>query len=78
MEELTMIFMGATMVVYLVSILYNRKGVELTLLTLILGACSICTILTDESINGDMIGLLTLFPVLFAVLQSVIKLIWGR
>lgn len=73
-----MIFMVATFIVYIIASLYRRTGEEMNLLTLVLGICSIAAILTDETIKNDMIGLLTLFPIVFMVLQSIIKMIWRR
>lgn len=79
MENLTLMFVVGTVIVYMIQVLLTkRQGIELPAFTLVLGICAIATILTDETIKGDMIGLLILFPVIFAILQSIIKIIWGR
>ena len=80
MQDLTLIFMLGTVVLYIVTVLSRRYGRynEMNYLTIILAICSISTILLDDTVNGDTAGLLTLFPVVFILLQCIIKMIWRR
>ena len=78
MNELTLIFMAGAFILYIVSMFTKRMGSESNFLILIFCMCSICAILTDDSINADMVGMLTLFPVLFIMLHSIIKIIWRK
>lgn len=80
MQELTLIFMLGTVFLYVASVLTRRYGNynEMNYLTIILGICSISAILLDDTVNGDMLGLMTLFPIVFILLQSIIRMIWRR
>lgn len=80
MESLTILFLTCVLGLYILTYFMkdNKNLSEFRLLTLIMGICSVCTIITDESLNGSEIGLLPIFPVVFVMLHTVIGLIWQK
>lgn len=79
MDSLTILFLGGVLGLYLIQFFMDKNDpkAELKILTLLFGICSVCTILTDESLNTSEIGLLPLFPVIFVMLHTVLGLLWG-
>lgn len=80
METLTLLFLGCVLGLYILMYFLkdDKKMGEFRLLTLVMGVCSICTIITDESLNGTEIGLLPIFPVVFIMFHTVVGLIWQK
>lgn len=80
MDSLTIMFLVGVIGLYLITFFVKKdKNVtELRLLTLLMGICSICTIITDTSLNQSEIGLLPIFPVIFIMLHVIINLAWRK
>lgn len=79
MDSLTILFLVGTLGLYLIQFFMDRKDpkVELKIFTLLMGICSVCTIITDESLNTSTVGLLPIFPIIFVMLHTIIALVWS-
>lgn len=80
MDALTIIFLIAVIGLYLLTFFVpkDRYIGELRLLTLLMGICAVCCIVTDTELNSSTIGMLPIFPVIFIMLHTLIGIIWSR
>lgn len=80
MDSLTIFSLAGVLGLYLLTFFTQKdKSItELRILTVLMGICAVCCILTDESLNASTIGLLPIFPTVFVMLHSIIALIWEK
>lgn len=77
MEDLTILFFLLMIGVYLIQLILKKaeKSFELVMCTILFAICSICCIITDDTLRGDTIGLLPIFPTVFIMLHSIVRLL---
>lgn len=76
MDDFTLLFFLLMIGIYLLQLVLNKsdRGNEIRMITILFAICSICCIITDESLREDTIGLLPLFPSIFILGHSVVGL----
>lgn len=77
MDELTLLFFLLMIGIYILQLilLKSEHTMEIKMCTILFAICSICCVLTDETLQGDTIGLLPLFPSVFILLHSIVGLL---
>lgn len=72
-----MLFFLLMIGVYMINLILakSERAMELKMCTILFAICSICCVITDESLKGDTIGLLPLFPSVFILLHSIVGLL---
>ena len=77
MDDLTLLFFLLMIGIYLLQLILSKseRGNEIRMITILFAICSVCCIITDESLKGDTIGLLPLFPSVFILLHSIVGLL---
>lgn len=69
MMELTTIMVIGSVILYLLTIIFSKRGRELPWLSLIVSVCAIASIIIDETLDGDTLALL-MVPEAFVFLMS--------